>query len=230
MYTSNEKTVPHFLKPDYRKEEVQRAAEVIKRLEEKFSTAGCALNYKNPFEMLVVAILLTQSNEQSVNLISGKFFASYPDPKALMNASRVEIETIIRSTGFYRQKAKYLIETARILVEKFDGQLPENLLEITQLPGVARKIGNLIMGELFEFTEGIQVDTHVHRVTDRLGLSSGKITSKVEQELMRMVPQADWVRLPYLLTALANSHCYASRPGCHACPVSDICPSATSDL
>lgn len=229
MLMTKEKPKPTFrIKPDYRKEEVRRAAEAIKRLEEKFPEAGCALKYENAFQMLVAAILLTQSNEQSVNLVTGKLFEAYPDPESMMEANRGEIEAIIRSTGFYRQKAKYLTETARILVEKFDGKIPDNLLEITQLPGVARKIGNLIMGELYESTEGIQVDTPIHRVVGRLGLSSGKITSKVEHDLMRMVPQEDWVQLPYLLTALANFYCYPKRPGCHVCPLSDICPSSTA--
>ena len=229
MLMTKEKTRPAFrIKPDYRKEEVQRAAEALTRLDAKFPDAGCALKYDNPFQMLVAAILLTQSNEQSVNLVTGKLFAAYPDPETLMNANRGEIEGIIRSTGFYRQKAKYLTETARILVEKFDGNIPDNLLEITQLPGVARKIGNLIMGELYEMTEGIQVDTHIHRVAGRLGLSNGKITSKVEHDLMRTVPQSDWIQLPYLFTALANTYCYPKRPGCHVCPLSDICPSSSS--
>ncbi|MFK7804743.1 MAG: endonuclease III [Anaerolineae bacterium] len=215
------------IKPDYRKEEVQRADEVIKRLKAKFPEAKCGLKVDNPFQMLVAAILLTQSNEQSVNLITGKLFEAYPDAETLMNANRGEVEAVIRSTGFYRQKAKYLIETARILVEKFDGEIPDNLLEITQLPGVARKVGNLIMGELYGATEGIQVDTHIHRVTGRLDLTSGKITSKVEHDLMRMVPQEDWIQLPYLLTALANFYCYPKRPACHVCPLADICPSST---
>ena len=229
MLMIKEKTRPTFrIKPDYRKEEVQRADEVIKRLKAKFPNAKCGLKYDNPFQMLVAAILLTQSNEQSVNLITGKLFETYPDPETLMKANRGEVEAIIRSTGFYRQKAKYLIETARILVEKFDGNIPDNLLEITQLPGVARKVGNLIMGELYDSTEGIQVDTHIHRVTGRLGLTSGKITSKVEHDLMRTVPQEEWIQLPYLLTALANFYCYPKRPGCHVCPLADICPSSTT--
>lgn len=230
MLMTKEKIKPTFrIKPDYRKEEVQRAAEAVEILEAKFPNAGTTLRYENPFQMLVAAILLTQSNEQSVNLVTGKLFTAYPDAESLMNANRGEVEAIIKSTGFYRQKAKYLTETARILVEKFDGELPNNLLELTQLPGVARKVGNLIMGELYQSTEGIQVDTHIHRVASRLELSSGKITSKVEHDLMRTISREDWVRLPYLLTSLANHYCYPKRPACHGCPLNKICPSSTVD-
>ncbi len=230
LMTTKEKSRPTFrIKPDFRKEEVQRAAEAITRLDQKFPDAGCALKHDNPFQMLVAAILLTQSDERSVNLVTSRLFETYPTPDVMMTANRSDIETIIRSTGFYRQKAKYLIETSRILVEKFDGQVPDNLLEITQLPGVARKVGNLIMGELYGSTEGIQVDTQIHRVVERLGLSNGKITSKVEHDLMRTIPQEDWPKAPYLFGAVGNHFCYAKRPACHACPLKDICPSASSE-
>ena len=229
LMTTKENSRPTFrIKPDFRKEEVQRAAEALERLEEKFPNVGCTLNYENPFEMLVAAILLTQSTEQSVNLVTGRLFATYPTPEALMKANRGDLESIIRSTGFYRQKAKYLTETARILVEKFDATVPNNLLEITQLPGVARKIGNLILGELYDTNEGIQVDTQIHRIVGRLGLSNGKITSKVEHDLMRTIPQEDWNKAPYLFTAAASHYCNAKRPACHACPLQDICPSSSS--
>ena len=228
LMTTKDKVRPTFrIKPDFRKEEVQRAAEALKRLDEKFPDAGCSLNYNNPFQMLVAAVLLTQSDERSVNRVTGRLFETYPTPEVMMEANRGDIETIIRSTGFYRQKAKYLTETARILVEKFDGQVPDNLLEITQLPGVARKVGNLIMGELFGKTEGIQVDTQIHRVVGRLELSNGKITSKVEHDLMRTIEQEDWPQAPYLFSAVATHYCYPNRPACHACPLKDICPSAT---
>ena len=230
LMTTKEKTRPTFrIKPDFRKEEVQRAAEALKRLEEKFPEARCNLNYENSFQMLVAAILLTQSDEHSVNFVTGRLFEAYPTPEEMMVANRGDIEAIIRSTGFYRQKAKYLTETARILVEKFNGIVPESLLEITQLPGVARKVGNLIMGELYGTTEGIQVDTVIHRTVGRLGLSQGKITSKVEHDLMRTIEQEHWPKAPYLFTAVANHYCFPKRPACHGCPLQDICPSADED-
>ena len=155
-----------------------------------------------------------------------RLFDLYDTPEEIMNAPRGELEALIKPTGFYRQKAKYLQETSRILIEKFDGKIPDNLLELTQLPGVARKIGNLVLGELYGEAEGIQVDTLVHRVANRLGLTSGKIASKVEHDLMRLVLQEDWIELPYLFSSLANRVCYAKRPACHMCPLAEICPNA----
>jgi len=217
------------IKPDYRQKEVQRAAEVITRLREKFPTAGCTLKYESRFQMLVTTILLTQSNESAVNWVTSKLFAVYPTAEACMSASRSDIEGLIRPIGFYRQKAKYIIETSRILVEKFHGQVPSTLLEMTQLPGVARKAGNMIIGELYQVAEGIQVDTSIKRVTGRLGLSKGNTASKAEHDLMRIVPQGDWIQFPYLLMSLASFCCYAKRPACHVCPLSDICPSSTAE-
>ncbi|MEM7799912.1 MAG: endonuclease III [Chloroflexota bacterium] len=213
------------IRPDFRKEEVQRASEAIDRLREIFPDVACSLKYETPFQLLVGAIILTQSTEQDVNQVTKRLFNMYDTPEAIISAPRGELEALIKPTGFYRQKAKYLQETSRILIDKFDGVVPDNLLELTQLPGVARKIANLVLGELYQEAQGIQVDTLDHRVATRLHLSGGKITSKVEHDLMRVVEQHEWIDLPYLFTALATKVCYSKRPACHMCPLADICPS-----
>ena len=217
------------IKPDFRKEEVQRADKAITRLREYFPDAGCTLKYESPFQLLVAAILLTQSNETDVNQATKRLFDVYDTPEQIMNAPRGELEIFVKPTGFYRQKAKYLQETSKILIEKFDGAIPDNLLELTQLPGVARKIANLVLGELYDEAEGIQVDTLVHRVANRLELTQGKIASKVEHDLMRLVPHEEWIDVPYLFSGLATKMCYPKRPACHMCPLANICPSSAKD-
>lgn len=217
------------IKPDYRKEEVQRADEVITRLRDYLPHAQCGLKYETPFQLLVAAIILTQSTEVEVNQVTTRLFELYNTPEEFISAPRGELEAMLKPTGFSRQKAKYLQETSRILIEKFEGKIPDNLLELTQLPGVARKIGNLVLGELYSEAEGIQVDTLVHRVSNRLELTHGKIASKVEHDLMRLVIQDDWIELPYLFAGLANRVCYSKRPACHMCPLSDICPSSSQN-
>ncbi len=201
---------------------------VFTRLQDQYKEPGTELNYETPFQLLIAAILSTQSTEREVNALMPSFLAKYPSMEALANASRGQLEYSLKMIGFYRQKAKYIQETSRILIEKYHGGLPDNLTELTQLPGVARKIASLYLAEIHGIAEGIVVDTQVHRVANRLGLSAGKSATKVEQDLMKIVPERMWIELPQQFIAHGRKVCHIQRPACRHCPLNDLCPSATS--
>ena len=205
---------------------VQYLEEIMRGLEEQYTDTGIDLKYNSPFNLLIAAILSTQSTEQEVNALMPSLLAKYPTIESLADAPRAQLEFSLKMIGFYRQKAKYLQETSRILLEKHEGQVPDNLTELTQLPGVARKIASLYLAEIHQKAEGIVVDTHVHRVANRLGLSAGKSATKVEQDLMKVVPNAYWITLPKLFIAHGRKLCHIQRPACRHCPLNEICPSA----
>ena len=200
--------------------------EIISRLRQTYPDAGCVLQYKNPYELLVATILSAQCTDEQVNEVTPKLFAAYPNPQSCVNAPRMALEILIRSTGFYRQKAKFIQETSRILVDRHKGNVPDNIQELTQMPGVARKTANVVLGECFDIAEGITVDTHVARVANRLELSSGKNAIKVENDLMKIVPEAEWIMFSHLLIAHGRGLCTARQPACGQCPLQDLCPSA----
>lgn len=199
-----------------------------KRLADAYHHKGTDLRYESPLELLIAAILSTQSTEQEVNAIMPGLLNQYPDLESLASAQRGQLEYALRSMGFYRQKAKYLQETARILIDKYDGAVPNNLTELTQLPGVARKIASLYLAEVHNKAEGIFVDTNVHRVANRLGLSEGKSATKVEQDLMKIVPEPLWIPFAQELLAHGRRQCHIRRPSCRNCPLNDLCPSSES--
>lgn len=200
--------------------------EVIKRLEKEYSNARIALNFRNPYELLIATILSAQSTDKKVNEITPVLFEKYPDAKALANASSEEVEAIIKPTGFYRQKAKYIIEAAKTIVEKFKGQVPDNMEELMQLPGVARKTANIVLANAFGKVEGIAVDTHVKRLSKLLGFTKNSDPDKIEQDLMKLTPKESWFKLNYLLIDHGRAVCQANRPKCEICVLNDICPSA----
>lgn len=200
--------------------------EVSNRLKEIYPRKGTDLNYDSPIHLLIASILLTQSSEQEVNALMPSLLSQYPDLEALANAQRGQLEYALRSIGFNRQKAKYLQETARILLDKYDSDVPSNMTELTQLPGVARKIASLYLSEIHDKAEGIYVDTNVHRVANRLGLSDGKSATKVEQDLMKFVPKNLWIEFAQQMLSHGRRQCHIRRPSCRNCPLNDICPSS----
>lgn len=200
---------------------------VLQRLQAAHPDAHCELNYETPLQLLVATILSAQCTDVRVNLVTPHLFATYPDVTALATADRAELEEIIRPTGFFRQKAAFIQETAVSLLQNHGGELPNNMAELTQLKGVARKTANVVLGEIFGKAEGITVDTHVKRLAHKLGLTStNEDPVKVERELMAIIPPEHWITISHLLIFHGRRICIARRPHCPHCPLNDICPSA----
>jgi endonuclease III len=195
---------------------------ILDILETAHPEARCALDYRSPFELAVATILSAQCTDERVNQVTPALFARFATPQALAEAPSAELEDIIRSTGFFRAKAKSLVGFARGLVER-GGELPRTIAEAVKLPGVGRKTANVVLGHAYGINEGIAVDTHVLRVTNRLGLASGDDPLKVEAELMPLVPRERWTRTTDLLIFHGRKICDARRPRCGQCPVFGLC-------
>lgn len=203
--------------------EAKRAAQVLDRLERAHPEATCALHYRTPFELVAATILSAQCTDERVNKVTPALFKRYPSPAALARAHPAELEEIIRSTGFFRAKARSLTGCARALTERHGGQVPRELSALVLLPGIGRKTANVVLGHAYDIAEGIAVDTHVLRVTNRLGLAKGDDPIKVEQQLMALVPHERWTRTTDLLIFHGRKVCDARRPACGSCPVFDLC-------
>lgn len=184
------------------------------------------LDHTTAFELLIATILSAQSTDVRVNQVTPTLFAEFPTPTALAAAPRERVEEIIHPVGFYRQKAKFIQETARLLVERHNGEVPGNLDALTQLPGAARKTANVVLGNWFGIKSGVVVDTHVKRLSNRLGLTTHADPIKIEQDLIALVPQDDWVDISHLLIFHGRRVCFARKPNCPACTISHLCPSA----
>jgi endonuclease-3 len=202
------------------------AAEYYRRLEQAYPDAQCALHHRNAYELLVATILSAQCTDVRVNMVTPALFARYPTVTALAEADQGELEQIIKSTGFFRSKAKSLIGMARAVVERHGGDIPGTMEELTRLPGVGRKTANVVLGNAFGRNEGIVVDTHVARLSNRLGLTTETDPVKIEQDLMRLVPRAQWTMLSHLLIEHGRRVCHARKPKCPECTLVDLCPSA----
>ena len=202
------------------------AAEVIKRLEKEYPGARIALKHANPLELLVATILSAQATDVGVNKVTPGLFEKYRTVADYANADREQFEGEIRSTGFYRNKAKNIINAARTLLDNFGGQVPRTMAELITLPGVARKTANIVLYNAYGVVDGIAVDTHVGRLAQRLGLSPHKDPVKIERDLMRQVPRQKWGRFSYLLIDHGRAVCTARTPKCDICLLNDICPSA----
>lgn len=200
---------------------------ILHRLQAAHPDAHCELNYETPLQLLVATILSAQCTDVRVNIVTPTLFAKYPDTAAFAAANRTELEEAIRSTGFFRQKAAFIQETAVSLLQNYGGQIPDTMAELIKLKGVARKTANVVLGEIYGKSEGITVDTHVKRVAKRLGLvSSDKNPVKVERELMEIIPKDQWINISHLLVFHGRRVCFARRPDCSNCTLNDICPSA----
>ena len=205
------------------------AAVILERLRAEYPDAHCELDYRNPFELLCATILSAQCTDVRVNLVTPVLFARYPDAAALAEAAPADVEEIVRSTGFFRAKTKSLVGMAQALETRHAGQVPSGIPELTALPGVGRKTANVILGNAFGINDGIVVDTHVQRLSRRLGLTRQPDPIGIEQELMPLFPRDDWALLSHLLIWHGRRVCAASKPRCVGCVVKAICPSANLD-
>jgi len=204
----------------------KRTAKVAALLKKAYPTAGCALDRSNPFELLVATILSAQCTDVRVNIVTKSLFKKYRSVADFANADQQELENDIRSTGFFRNKAKNIRAAAAKILTHFDGKVPQTLDELLTLPGVARKTANCVQGIGFGIAEGIVVDTHVKRLAARLGMTKHSDPVKIERDLMDIVPKSDWIRLSFLLIHHGRAVCTARSPDCPACPVNKLCPSA----
>ncbi|MGD9901032.1 MAG: endonuclease III [Spirochaetales bacterium] len=195
---------------------------IFNYLKEKFPNAGCELNYTNPYELLVAVILSAQCTDKRVNIITPEVFKKYPDAKSLSMANTGELEKIIYSCGLYKSKAKHLIEMANSLVDRFNGQVPNNIEELRTLAGVGRKTANVVYAVAFG-GDAIAVDTHVFRVSNRLGLTNSKNVLDVELSLMKQFDKNVWSELHYMLVLFGRYYCTAKNPKCDECGLKDIC-------
>ncbi len=207
-------------------EDKQRVIRIIGLLEQEFSGAKIALNFSNPLELLVATILSAQCTDERVNIVTKSLFKKYRKAEDYANSDLIELEQEIRSTGFYRNKAKNIKNAGEMLVERFDSKVPKTMQEILELPGVARKTANIVLQNAYGVIEGIAVDTHVRRVSGRLGLTTQKDPGKIEEDLMRIVPRDKWMRITDLLIFLGRKVCTARKPKCEICVLNKICPSA----
>lgn len=202
------------------------AAPLIAALHRAYPDASCALTHHDPFQLLIATILSAQCTDARVNMVTPVLFAAYPDAAAMSRAGQEEIETIIRSTGFYRNKAKSIRGASARIVETFGGRVPNTMADLLSLPGVARKTANVVLGVGYGIADGIVVDTHVERLSRRLGLSKGKNPEVIEQELTKVVPRDEWIAFSHLLIDHGRQICQARKPACERCPVATYCPSA----
>lgn len=204
----------------------QRALKVIELLEKEYPNAKTALNYTNPLELLIATMLSAQTTDERVNIVTEPLFKKYKTPEDYANADLKALEQDVRSTGFYHNKASNLKKSCQMLVEKYNSQVPKTMNQLIELPGVARKTANIVLFNAYGTIEGIAVDTHVRRLSQRLGLTDQNDPAKIEQELMKIVPKENWMRLTDLLIFHGRQVCTAKKPKCEICLLNKICPSA----
>ncbi len=208
----------------------KRAGAILRGLRKLYPEADCALRHDNPFQLLIATILSAQSTDQMVNKVTPVLFGRYPTPQKLAAAPRETVEELVHSTGFFRQKAKSIQGTSQRIEDDFDGDVPDNIEDLTSLPGVARKTANVVLGTAFGKNEGVVVDTHVGRLATRLGLTwtskNGKDAVKIERDLMQLIPRGKWTYLSHALIWHGRQVCPARKPDCDACTLAKHCPSA----
>jgi endonuclease-3 len=209
-----------------KKARAARAAEVYDLLVREYPDAHCELDFVDPFQLAVATILSAQTTDERVNMVTPLLFERYPDAGALASAQQEDVEEIIRSTGFFRNKAKNIIGFARGLMAEHGGEVPASMAELSALPGVGRKTANVILGNAFGIDEGVVVDTHVKRLTTLLRFTKEKSPEKVEQDLMALFPPERWTMLSHLLIWHGRRVCIARRPQCEDCAVARLCPSS----
>jgi endonuclease-3 len=197
---------------------------LLRILKRTYPGARCSLDYRNPFELLVATILSAQCTDERVNLTTPEVFRRWPTARAMADAERPEIEEVIRSTGFFRAKARALSDMSRDLVEKFGGEPPPRLEDLVTLRGVGRKTANVVLGNAFEIQSGVVVDTHVGRLSKRLGLTRQTDPAKIERDLMESVPKKEWTLFSHLLIHHGRAICQARKPHCSICPLLEHCP------
>ena len=204
----------------------KRTRDIIRRLKRAYPDAKCSLNHTSPFELLVATILSAQCTDERVNIVTADLFRKYRGPQDYLNVSPRELEKDIQSTGFFRNKTKSIQGTSKMLLEEYGGGVPQSMDQLLELPGVARKTANVVLGNAFDIKSGVVVDTHVTRLSHRLGLSQEKDPTKIERDLAELVPKRDWVIFPHLMIAHGRKICRARNPLCDQCPVERLCPSS----
>jgi endonuclease-3 len=209
-----------------KKARIERAAEVYGLLESEYPDAHCELTFENAFQLSVATILSAQTTDIRVNMVTPELFRRYPDPESLANAQQEDVEEIVRTTGFYRNKAKNIIGFARGLMAEHGGVVPQTIAELHALPGVGRKTANVVLGNAFGINEGMVVDTHIRRLSTLLRFTKEKTPEKIEQDLMAIFPSEQWTMLAHLLIWHGRRICDARKPRCEACVISHLCPSS----
>ncbi|MBI3590347.1 MAG: endonuclease III [Candidatus Melainabacteria bacterium] len=199
---------------------------ILSLLKEQYPKVKCALSYKNPLELLIATILSAQCTDKRVNIVTEKLFKKYKNIKDYACANLQEFEKDIYSTGFYRNKAKNIISTCQIIDKKYKGKVPKDFNKLLELPGVARKTANCVMGNAFNIPSGVVVDTHVSRITQRLGLTKNSDPNKIEQDLIKIIPKDEWIMFSHRLIWHGRKICDARRPKCEICNLNKLCPSA----
>jgi endonuclease-3 len=202
----------------------ERTAEIIKRLEKEYPDAHCALNHTNAFELLIATILSAQCTDERVNIVTANLFRKYRQPQDYLKVAQEELERDIHSTGFFRNKAKNIQAACQKIIELYGGEIPQTMDELLVLNGVARKTANVVLGNAFGIASGIVVDTHVSRLSQRLGLTAETAPEKIENDLQHLVPKKDWIMFPHWLISHGRKICQARKPKCAECVLNDICP------
>jgi len=207
-------------------EPTTRTRKIIRLLKNAYPDAKCSLNHSNAFELLVATILSAQCTDARVNIVTQDLFRKYRKPEDYLKVSEKEVQRDIRTTGFFRNKTKSIQGTAKLLTEQYGGKVPHTIEELLELPGVARKTANVVLGNAFGISSGVVVDTHVTRLSHRLGLSNEKTAEKIEKDLIVLVPKKDWVIFSHLLIAHGRAICKARNPLCDQCVIEKFCPSS----
>jgi endonuclease-3 len=203
----------------------KRTAQIITRLKKAYPDAHCALNHSNAFELLIATILSAQCTDERVNIVTADLFRKYRGPADYLKVPASELEKDIHSTGFFRNKAKSIQGASALIVEEFGGRVPDNIEDILTLPGVARKTANVVLGNAFGIPSGVVVDTHVSRLSQRLGLTTNENAEKIERDLMELVPKRHWIMFPHWLITHGRQICNARKPKCRQCVLARLCPS-----
>ncbi|MEM9216385.1 MAG: endonuclease III [Cyanobacteria bacterium P01_F01_bin.150] len=204
------------------------ATEILMRLKSAYPDATCSLDYDTPMQLLVATILSAQCTDERVNKVTPALFAKYPTAEAMAAADLSDLEDLVRSTGFFRNKSKNILGACRMIMEEFGGEVPQSMPELLKLPGVARKTANVVLAHAFGINAGVTVDTHVKRLTNRLGLTKHQDPKKIEKDLMPLLPQPEWENWSIRLIYHGRAICSARKPECDRCFLSDLCPSNLS--
>jgi endonuclease-3 len=208
----------------------ERALDIAVRLKQMYPKAKCSLDFTNAFELLIATMLSAQSTDARVNIVTKSLFRKYPDPAAFARATQQEMERDVKQTGFYRNKAKAVIAASKAILERHGGAVPATMEELTLLPGVGRKTANVVLSNAFKKPVGIVVDTHVARLSGRLGLTENSDPVKIEEDLIKLIPPKEWTSFSHRLIAHGRAICIARKPKCSECRLNELCPSAEEPL
>lgn len=203
----------------------QRVETILQRLAEHYPNAVCALHHRNAWELLVATILSAQCTDVRVNMVTPALFKRFPTPQAMAKAAQAEVEEIVRTTGFFRNKAKNIIGAAKTVIAEFGGKIPQTMDQLLTIPGVARKTANVVSGSWYKIPLGVVVDTHVMRITQRLELTKSTTPEKIEQDVMQLIPQASWINFSHRIIHFGREICIARKPRCADCFLEDLCNS-----